>query len=278
VSTIINSMAEIDLLEPSKYGSVLLFSGGLDSTVVAAYGALSAQPRLCVFVHQGVETHAQAASAVVEALGLDMLVVDMSQTYNILMRMANHLNPGQKFMPGYRLYTWMVGLSVAQMLEIPTLMTGEYGLSAFEGWNPEARGFTNYLAGASVNDGDPIAAVAQTEARTDARADFAAIFNQLQGVGPAVQVCDPLYPMDKAGVIRLGSKLGAPMHLSSTCRAPGLDKHLRKVNWEQNFYNCGSGKCSFCNARRSAFVLAGVKDETKYAYDEPIDPSYLEER
>ncbi|MDR0535703.1 MAG: 7-cyano-7-deazaguanine synthase QueC [Puniceicoccales bacterium] len=60
----------------------------------------------------------------------------------------------------------------------------------------------------------------------------------------------PFIHLDKAGIVRLGSKLGVPFGLTWSCYKGG-DLHC--------------GRCATCTERREAFRLAGVPDPTCYA-------------
>lgn len=65
-----------------------------------------------------------------------------------------------------------------------------------------------------------------------------------------VGILRPFLQLTKAEIADLGSRIGAPMHLSYSCYE-GLEKHC--------------GKCGTCTERKEAFQLAGVKDPTIYA-------------
>ncbi|MCR5183331.1 MAG: 7-cyano-7-deazaguanine synthase QueC [Opitutales bacterium] len=62
----------------------------------------------------------------------------------------------------------------------------------------------------------------------------------------------PFVAMDKAQIVRLGAELGAPLELTWSCYKGG---------------NAHCGKCSTCRERREAFRAAGVPDPTHYEED-----------
>lgn len=100
-----------------------------------------------------------------------------------------------------------------------------------------------------------IGAVAQDAPQyPDTRPEFYRIFNTLIEVGTnpdsKIEVKTPLIAMQKSGVIKLGVRLGAPLHLTWSC-------------YQNNDVACG--KCASCQRRLKAFELAGLNDPIKYA-------------
>ncbi len=69
-----------------------------------------------------------------------------------------------------------------------------------------------------------------------------------------VELERPFVDMNKAEIVQLGAACGAPMHLSWSCYKGG-ERHC--------------GRCGTCIERREAFFLAGVADPTVYAPDAP---------
>lgn len=69
------------------------------------------------------------------------------------------------------------------------------------------------------------------------------------GTYNTVRLRAPLQYMDKAGVIREGSRLGAPLSMTWSCYK-GEDEHC--------------GVCPTCRSRREAFIAAGITDLTEY--------------
>jgi 7-cyano-7-deazaguanine synthase len=59
----------------------------------------------------------------------------------------------------------------------------------------------------------------------------------------------PFLTVDKTEIVRIGRKLGAPLHLTWSCYKGGL-------------LHCGT--CGTCTERREAFELAGAPDPTRY--------------
>lgn len=90
----------------------------------------------------------------------------------------------------------------------------------------------------------------------DCRPEFVTAFTASammanQGFLPdGFQVVAPFLDCDKAGIVRLGSRLGVPFAATWSCYKGGA-------------VHCGT--CGTCTERREAFQLAGVADPTDYA-------------
>jgi 7-cyano-7-deazaguanine synthase len=88
----------------------------------------------------------------------------------------------------------------------------------------------------------------------DCRKEFYKSFQKTArlGTGTNMHIEAPFSDLTKAEVIRLGTKLGVPLHLTWSCY---LDKEK----------HCG--KCESCTNRKKAFKEAGVPDPTEYLND-----------
>jgi 7-cyano-7-deazaguanine synthase len=91
----------------------------------------------------------------------------------------------------------------------------------------------------------------------DCRADFIAAFQDVINKGTAagvqghpIEIKTPLQFLSKAEIVKLGTELGAPLHLSHSCYF-GTDP------------SCGV--CESCTLRIRGFKEAGVKDPIPYA-------------
>lgn len=85
----------------------------------------------------------------------------------------------------------------------------------------------------------------------DCRPEFVDSLNHALGLADwhKVQIERPFIRMTKAEICKLGYSIGAPLHLSYSC-------------YEGKVSHCG--KCGTCVERREAFELAGVTDPTVY--------------
>lgn len=70
-----------------------------------------------------------------------------------------------------------------------------------------------------------------------------------EGSGRLLNLCAPLINLNKAGVVKWGTSLGAPYGLTWSCYEGG-EKHC--------------GKCGTCIDRHNAFVLNKLEDPTDY--------------
>jgi 7-cyano-7-deazaguanine synthase len=92
----------------------------------------------------------------------------------------------------------------------------------------------------------------------DCRPAFLRAFERLARVatkagveGRPLRVRAPLLRLSKAGIVRLGTRLGVPYRLTLTCYDPIRGK--------------ACGACDACQLRRKGFEDAGVADPTVYA-------------
>ena len=65
-----------------------------------------------------------------------------------------------------------------------------------------------------------------------------------------VAIVAPLLRLSKAGIVRLGTRLGVPYHLTQSCYDPVRGR--------------ACGRCDACQLRRKGFLEAGVPDPTPY--------------
>jgi 7-cyano-7-deazaguanine synthase len=89
----------------------------------------------------------------------------------------------------------------------------------------------------------------------DCRPEYFEAFNRLIEVGARPEthllIHTPLIHLDKAGIVRLGLKLGAPLELTWSC-------------YQDEFRACG--RCSSCRLRLRGFAAAGVPDPIAYQF------------
>jgi len=91
----------------------------------------------------------------------------------------------------------------------------------------------------------------------DCRPGFLEAFERLArlatkaGVGGRpLRIRAPLLRLSKAGIVRLGTRLGAPYHLTLSCYDPVRGR--------------ACGRCDACSLRRKGFLEAGAPDPTRY--------------
>lgn len=68
--------------------------------------------------------------------------------------------------------------------------------------------------------------------------------------GRPIAIRAPLLRLSKAGIVRLGTRLGAPYHLTLSCYDPTGAR--------------ACGRCDACLLRKKGFLEAGVPDPTRY--------------
>jgi 7-cyano-7-deazaguanine synthase len=116
-------------------------------------------------------------------------------------------------------------------------------LAAAVAW-AEVMGATAVFIGANVVDGPGY---------PDCRAEYFQAFNRLIELGTRpethIRIHTPLIDLDKAGIVRLGLELGAPLELTWSC-------------YQDDVKACG--QCSSCRLRLKGFAAAGVPDPIPY--------------
>jgi 7-cyano-7-deazaguanine synthase len=82
---------------------------------------------------------------------------------------------------------------------------------------------------------------------------FAEAFDGVAAEGTPTKphIYAPLVELDKAKIIQLGTKLGAPLEVTWSCYDPLGDMHC--------------ARCDACKGRREGFAKAGIQDPTLYA-------------
>jgi 7-cyano-7-deazaguanine synthase len=87
----------------------------------------------------------------------------------------------------------------------------------------------------------------------DATPEFFAAMSRTLSLGLAheIGIDAPFVAMHKSDVIRLGAELTVPFELTLSCMNPRQGLHC--------------GRCSKCRERRDAFHEAGIEDPTRYA-------------
>ena len=91
----------------------------------------------------------------------------------------------------------------------------------------------------------------------DCRPEFLRAFERLARVatkagvgGRPLAIVAPLIRLSKADIVRLGTRLGVPYHLTQSCYDPVRGR--------------ACGRCDACQLRRKGFLEAGVPDPTPY--------------
>lgn len=214
--------------------SAVLFSGGLDSTVLLARELAESSTVLPVHVRSGLSWEGTEARAIARILGaapflnralpLVSLSVDMRDVYP-----ADHWAITGRA-PGYDAPDNEVYLEGRNL----TLTTKAAVLCA-------RRQIDRLVLGPLAGNPFP-----------DATAEFFEAMSRALSLGLnwAIEIAAPFAKFDKAEVIAVGVSLGVPMDTTMSCMMPAHDTHC--------------GNCNKCRERREAFARAGVPDRTRY--------------
>ena len=214
--------------------AVVLFSGGLDSTVLAAQMKQEANETRLLSIYYG-QRHSKE--------------IDHSQ------KIADHLGLGHEILKLPQLGQILGGSSLTDQSII--LPEGHYAEESMKSTVvPNRNMILLALAGGhALSLGfDTIAYAAHAGDHTiypDCRPEFADSMNKALGLADwkDLNLHRPYVEMTKSDIVCLGDRLDAPLHLTWSCYAGGE-------------IHCG--KCGTCVERKEAFELANFADPTKY--------------
>lgn len=212
------------MTEIEKYDNVVLFSGGIDSTVVATMMARAKTKTLLLHVTFGKCMHEYAAQEIASHLKMPLRVFDLR---HCLHRKGNYI-------AGYRLWLYLAAATVADNVHAYTIYTGELAFpDSLEGDTTNKR--WREFVGEENN-------ITQ-EAWKRNRQRFIELYGDMyENQTDAYEFVDPLWGLRKKEVVNLGRGLDAPLHLTSSCQNPKLD--------ELGVLNCN--ECWACESRQRA--------------------------
>ncbi len=228
-----NPQSGRDACAPSK--TVVVFSGGLDSTVLLAKLLADGRECLAFTVNYG-QRHAReidAASEICRQLNVRHQIADLS----VLAPLFGKNSLTDKTLAvaaGPYTETSMANTVVpARNLVLLSLATARAVAEKCDAIAYAAHGGDHAIY-------------------ADCRNEFA------EAAAEAVRLADdrrvrlerPFVSLNKTDIVRLGADVNAPVHLSWSCYNGG-EKHC--------------GRCATCLERREAFAAAGVPDPTPYA-------------
>jgi 7-cyano-7-deazaguanine synthase len=222
--------------------AVVLLSGGLDSTTVLAAALAAGREVHCLSVdygqrHRGELARARALARRLGAAGHRVVKVDLSAFGGSALTDAAIAVPK--------------GRSVRAMArEIPVTYVPARNtvLLSLALAQAEVLGAEEIHVGVNAVDysGYP-----------DCRPEFLAAFEKLARVatkagvgGRRLEIVAPLLRLSKAGIIRLGTRLGVPYDATMSCYDPVRGR--------------ACGRCDACLLRSKGFAEAGIPDPTPY--------------
>jgi 7-cyano-7-deazaguanine synthase len=214
--------------------ALVLFSGGLDSTVLAAQLLADGAETRLLSIDYG-QRHAkelQQAEKIAEALGLPHRILRLPDLGPLLG--GSSLTDDQVELPeGHYAEESMKATVVPNRNMILLALAGGHALSLRF---------------------DTIAYAAHAGDHTiypDCRPEFADAMETALGLADweKLSLHRPFVHLSKTDLVKKGAELDAPFHLTWSCYA-GREKHC--------------GKCGTCVERKEAFALAKVTDPTEY--------------
>ena len=214
--------------------ALVLFSGGLDSTVLAAQLLADGAETRLLSIDYG-QRHAkelQQAEKIAESLGLPHRILRLPDLGPLLG--GSSLTDDQVELPeGHYAEESMKATVVPNRNMILLALAGGHALSL---------GFDTIAYAAHAGD---------HTIYPDCRPEFADAMESALGLADweKLSLHRPFVHLSKTDLVKKGAELGAPLHLTWSCYA-GREKHC--------------GKCGTCVERKEAFALAKVPDPTEY--------------
>lgn len=229
-----------DRLKDGEKGAAVLYSGGMDSTVIVAH-----------LLHQGYTVYPIAMDD--GSLNYNLrrkVAIEMSlQKLGILNRLVEMRVPNPEplridrttfgFVPGYKLIMILAAMSACQILNVDRLYMGYNMDNQRGGYLDEGRDFMEE--------------VSSLYHRTYAMEDNTEFPFQRR-----IEVLNPYFDMEKYEMVILGEKLGVDFSLTISCR---------QVQVGAGLVHCGS--CEVCRRRRDAFICAETTDTTLWVPSSP---------
>ncbi len=223
--------------------AVVLLSGGLDSSTCLAVARRDGHEAHCLSVdygqrHKGELNRARAVARALGAAGHQVVKVDLS-TFG-----GSALTDAAIAVPKGRSAKAMAG--DIPVTYVPARNTVMLALALA---HAEVIGAEAIYVGVNAIDysGYP-----------DCRPEFLRAFERLArlatkaGVsGRPIRIEAPLLRLSKAGIVKLGTRLGVPYRITQSCYDPVRGR--------------ACGRCDACQLRRKGFLEAGVPDPTPYA-------------
>jgi 7-cyano-7-deazaguanine synthase len=217
--------------------ALVLFSGGLDSTVLAAQLQADGVETRLLSIDYG-QRHAKEldrAEKIAQALGLPHRILRLPDLGPLLG--GSSLTDDQVELPeGHYAEESMKATVVPNRNMILLALAGGHALSI---------GFDTIAYAAHAGD---------HTIYPDCRPEFADAMEKALGLADwqNLNLLRPFVNFGKEELVRKGNELGAPLQLTWSCYA-GREKHC--------------GKCGTCVERKEAFALAKVEDPTEYEDD-----------
>ena len=214
--------------------ALVLFSGGLDSTVLATQMKRDAEETRLLSINYG-QRHAKElnhSQRVAKHLDLPHEILNLSQLGAILG--GSSLTDKSLALPeGHYAEESMKSTVVPNRNMILLALAGGHALSL---------GFDTIAYAAHAGD---------HTIYPDCRPAFADAMDRAFGLADwnTLSLHRPFVDMTKSDLVSLGTELDAPLHLTWSCYA-GNEIHC--------------GKCGTCVERKEAFALAKIPDPTKY--------------
>ncbi len=237
-----NRPALPDAAPADEPGVAVMFSGGMDSTVILADLLKSGRRVYPIAFDDGSLNFQLRRSVALElstqSLGVyNRLIVAKLPELEVLRKSTS----GFGFIPGMKLLMIITAMSYCQVLNVDTLYMGYNVDNQDGGFLDEGKAFMDRVS-------DLYYDVYGKERNTD------------QFFGKRIEVVNPYFNRSKAEMVSFGHFLGVDFSTTISCR---------QVQVGAGLVHCGS--CAVCARRRLSFIASGVADPTIWL---PGSPCY----
>jgi 7-cyano-7-deazaguanine synthase len=257
---------------PLRHGTIVLLSGGLDSTV-ALYAALAlakhdpASRRVHAISFDYGQRHRhelEHAKAITKLLDLEHQVIEMAHIGEQVMAGSSQTSPDIPVPHGHY---------AAESMRVTVVPNRNMVmLSLATAWAEMTQSKRICIA---AHAGDHFVYPDCRPAFLEAMAEAIHFGTGGEENADGVELWAPFQHLTKTGIVQRGMELGAPMHMTWSCYDPQFidEKAARHglaygagqavLGRIAGYQHCG--KCGTCVERKEAFQEAGVDDPTQYA-------------
>lgn len=217
--------------------SVLIFSGGLDSTTLL-YKLINEEHKVYPLTFLYGQKHckeSESAKMITNLLKIEHKIIDITALQSVLDSALTN--------PSISIPTVPSGSQFYETLKTTVVPNRNAIFLAIAAGYAQSIKANNIFFAAHYSDRGMY---------PDCRSEFIASFEKMTKLSldnSDVSVSSPFAKINKSGVVKIGDSLNVPFHLTWSCYE-GKDRHC--------------GRCSACRERKNAFIEVSIRDPTDY--------------